>query len=64
MVRLNSINIRKRILAGSKVGSGRGLFLGVFEQCFDETDMSIRWVVGTLKVTLYTEAGILVFDMS
>ena len=26
MVRLNSISIRKRILAGSKVGSGRGLF--------------------------------------
>ena len=26
MVRLNSISIRKRILEGSKVGSGRGLF--------------------------------------
>ena len=37
--------------------------LGVFEPDFDETDMSLRWVVGTLKLTLYTEAGILVFDM-
>ena len=26
VVRLNSISIRKRILVGSKVGSGRGLF--------------------------------------
>ena len=40
VVRLNSIRIRKRILEGSKVGSGRGLFvLGVFEPDFDETDM-------------------------
>ena len=31
VIRLNSIDIRKRILEGSKVGSGRGLFLGVFE---------------------------------
>ena len=63
VVRLNSIDIRKRILEGSKVGSGRGLFWGVFEPDFDETEMSLRWVFGTLKLTLYTEAGILVFDM-
>ena len=37
--------------------------LGVFEPDFDKTDMSVRWVVGTLKLTIYTEAGILVFDM-
>ena len=34
VVRLNSINIRKRILEGSKVGSGRGLIWGVFEPDF------------------------------
>ena len=37
--------------------------LGVFEPDLDETDMSLMWVVGMLKLTLYTEAGILVFDM-
>ena len=37
--------------------------LGVFEPDFDETDMSLRWVEGRLKLTLCTEAGILVFDM-
>ena len=37
--------------------------LGVFEPDFDKTDMSLRWVVETLKLTIYTEAGILVFDM-
>ena len=63
MVRPNSITIRKRILEGSKVGSGRGLILGVFEPDFDETDLSLRWVVGRSKLTVYTEAGILVFDM-
>ena len=43
VVRLNSINIRKRILEGSKVGSGRGLFLVVFEPDFDETEKVLRW---------------------
>ena len=37
VVRPNSINARKQILEGSKVGSGRGLFLGVLEPDFDET---------------------------
>ena len=37
--------------------------LGVFEPDFDETDMQLRWVVGMLKLTICTEAGILVFDM-
>ena len=40
-----------------------GLILGVFEPDFDETDLSLRWGVGRLKLTLCTEAGILVFDM-
>ena len=47
--------------------SGRGtwfvLNLGVFEPDFDETDKSLRWGEGRLKLTLCTEAGILVFDM-
>ena len=34
----NSINIGKRILAGSKVGSGRGLFLDIFKPDFDVLD--------------------------
>ena len=37
--------------------------LGVFEPDFDETDMSLRWGEGRLKLTFCTEAGILVFDM-
>ena len=39
--------------------------LSVFAPDVDETDLSLRWGggVGTLKVTLPTEAGILVFDM-
>ena len=37
--------------------------LGFFKPDFDETDMSLRWVVGMLKLTLCTEAGIQVFDM-
>ena len=41
MVRLNSINIRKQILEGSKVGSGHGLFLVVFEPDFDKTDIFV-----------------------
>ena len=51
---------------GLKRGRGTlfGLISGVFEPDFDKTDMSLRWVVGTLKLTLYTEAGILVFDMA
>ena len=50
---------------GMKRGRGTllGLISGDFEPDFDETHMSLRWVVGTLKLTLYTEAGILVFDM-
>ena len=40
-----------------------GLNLGVFEPDFDETDKSLRWGEGRLKLTLCTEAGILVFDM-
>ena len=40
-----------------------GLILGVFEPDFDETDLSLRCVVGRSKLTVYTEAGILVFDM-
>ena len=44
-------------------GTWFGLISGVFETDFDKTDMSLRWVVGTLKLTLYTEAGFLVFDM-
>ena len=40
---------------------GRGILLGLisddFEPDFDETDMSLRWVVGTLKLTVNTEAG-------
>ena len=43
VVRLNSINIRKLILEGSKVGSGRGLVLVVFEPDFAETDMLFGW---------------------
>ena len=43
VVRLNSINIRKRILEGSKVGSGRSLFLVSFEPDFDKTDMLLGW---------------------
>ena len=42
---------------------GLGLILRVFEPDFNETDMSVRWVVRMLNLTLYTEAGILVFDM-
>ena len=51
---------------GLKRGRGTlfGLNLGLYEPEFDETDMSLRCVVGTLKLTLYTEAGILVFDMT
>ena len=45
------------------VALGLGLISGVFKPDFDETDKSVRWVVGTLNLTLYTEAGILVFDM-
>ena len=37
--------------------------LGVFEPDFDETDKSLRWGEGRLKLTLCTEAGNLVFDM-
>ena len=40
VVRPNSINIRKMILAGSKVGSGRGLILGIFEPDFDVLDVT------------------------
>ena len=42
MIRPNSISIRKQILAGSKGGSGRGLFLGVFEPDFDVLDAMSR----------------------
>ena len=42
MIRPNSISIRKRILAGSKGGSGRGLILGVFEPDFDVLDAMSR----------------------
>ena len=50
---------------GLKRGRGTwfGLNLGVFEPDFDETDTSLRWGEGRLKLTLCTEAGILVFDM-
>ena len=44
VVRLNSINIRKRILEGSKVGSGRGLIWGVFEPDFGGGGGSLTWV--------------------
>ena len=37
--------------------------LGVFEPDLDETNKSLRWGEGRLKLTLCTEAGILVFDM-
>ena len=37
--------------------------LGVFEPDFDETDLSLRWGEVRSKLTVYTEAGILVFDM-
>ena len=52
-------------VCGLKRGRGTwfGLISGDFEPDFDETDMSLRWVVGMLKLTLCTEAGILVFDM-
>ena len=63
MVRLNSINIRKRILEGSKVGAGRGLFLVVFEPDFDETD--VTWgEAGEWTCRLYTGVGTLVLDMT
>ena len=49
---------------GLKRGRGTwvGLILGVFELDFDVLNAT-RLVFGTLKVALYTEAGILVFDM-
>ena len=38
-----------------------GLILGVFEPDFDETDMLLAREGGNMD--MYTEAGILVFDM-
>ena len=43
--------------------SSQTLTMGVFEPDFEETDTSLRWGEGRLKMTLCTEAGILVFDM-
>ena len=53
VVSLNSINIRKRILEGSKVVSGRGLFLVVFEPDFDETDILPLGIKGG-RVDMFT----------
>ena len=48
---------------GLKRGRGTlfGLILGVFEPDFDETDMLLAREGGNMD--MYTEAGILVFDM-
>ena len=50
---------------GLKRGRGTlfGLISGVFEPDFDVIRRYMRREVGMLKVTLCTEAGILVFDM-
>ena len=77
VVRLNSISIRKRILEGSKVGSGLGLFWAFSSQtlmrqtCLRAEKGAWHLVWSDLGVfeqdfdetDMFTEAGILVFDM-